>query len=508
MISVPCSKPALLVVAIVVAYLVSTYWSWLKKQKSRRLPPSPRGLPILGHLLMLGKNPHHILHALAKKHGPIMYMRFGIVPNIIVSSPQAAKQFLKTNDLVFANRPSHEGSKYISWNQKNIIFGKYGPYWRDMRKLCTLELLSNHKINSFQAMRRDELCLLIESTNHAAEERVCVDLSVKVSSMIADMSCIMIFGKKNSDRDFDKRGFTAVIQEGMQIAAAPNLGDYFPYLGVLDLQGLTRRFKGIKEVWDQFFDKIIDEHVHSRGKVQTNKDFVDTLMDIMESGQAGVDFGRENVKAILLDMVVGSMDTSSTSIEWVLSELLKHPRVMNKVQKELENIVGMERMVEESDLERLEYLDMVIKESYRLHPIVPLLLPHEAMEDCIIDGYDIPKKSTVLINVWSIGRDPDAWTEPEKFFPERFEGSSIDLRGRDFQLIPFGSGRRGCPGIQLGLKVVKLVVAQLAHVFNLELPNNMKPSDLDMIEEFGLVVSRANHLMAIPTYRLDTKGRS
>jgi cytochrome P450 len=204
----------------------------------------------------------------------------------------------------------------------------------------------------------------------------------------------------------------------------------------------------------------------------------------------------------LQDMLAAAMDTSATAIEWVLSELMKHPRVMKKIQKELEDVVGLERMVEESDLDGLEYMEMVVKESLRLHPVAPLLLPHEAMEDCMINGFHIPKKSRVIINAWAIGRDPSVWSDAENFFPERFVGSDIDVRGRDFQLIPFGSGRRVCPGMQLGLTVVRLVVAQLVHCFDWELPNNMQPTELDMTEEFGIVTPRANHLLAIPTYRL------
>jgi cytochrome P450 len=181
---------------------------------------------------------------------------------------------------------------------------------------------------------------------------------------------------------------------------------------------------------------------------------------------------------------------------------MKHPRVMKKVQKELEDVVGLERMVEESDLDSLEYLDMVLKETFRLHPIAPLLLPHLAMEDCTVNGLHIPQNSRVIINVWAIGRDPSVWSDAEKFFPERFVGSNIDVRGRDFQLIPFGSGRRGCPGMQLGLTVVRLVVAQLVHCFDWELPDNMLPTELDMTEEFGLTTPRAKHLLAFPTYRL------
>ncbi|KAL0424422.1 UNVERIFIED_CONTAM: cytochrome [Sesamum radiatum] len=175
---------------------------------------------------------------------------------------------------------------------------------------------------------------------------------------------------------------------------------------------------------------------------------------------------------------------------------------MKKLQKELETVVRLDHMVEESHLDKLEYLDFVVKETLRLHPVVPLLIPHESMEDCVIDGFHIPKGSRTMVNIWAIGRDPKVWSDPEVFKPERFIGSNIDLRGHNFQLIPFGSGRRGCPGLQLGLTVVRLAVSQLVHCFDWELPNGMLPSDLDMSEHFGIVTSRAKHLMAIPRYRL------
>lgn len=202
-------------------------------------------------------------------------------------------------------------------------------------------------------------------------------------------------------------------------------------------------------------------------------------------------------------MLAAAIDTSATAVEWALSELLRHPKVMKILQKELEKIVGLNRMVEESDLGNLEYLDMIVKETLRLHPVAPLLIPHESMQDCTVNGFHIPKKSRVIINVWAIGRDPQAWNDPEKFFPERFVGSSVDLRGRDFQLLPFGSGRRACPGMELGLTIVKQVIAQLVHCFDWELPEGILPTELDMTEEFSLVTLRAKHLLAIPSYRLN-----
>ncbi|KAL5990692.1 hypothetical protein ACLOJK_011595 [Asimina triloba] len=207
----------------------------------------------------------------------------------------------------------------------------------------------------------------------------------------------------------------------------------------------------------------------------------------------------------LQETLVAALDTSSATIEWTLSELLKHPRVMKKVQEEMQRVVGMDRAIEESDLANLDYLNMVVKESMRLHPVAPLLIPHESMEDCTIYGFQIPKKSRIIVSAWAIGRDPNAWPNPEEFYPERFIDLKIDVKGQDFQLIPFGSGRRGCAGIQLGLTVVRLVVAQLMHCFDWQLPDGMSATDLDMIEKFGIVTPRLNDLWAIPSWRLKVK---
>nr|GMC64162.1 cytochrome P450 CYP736A12-like [Ipomoea batatas] len=449
---------------------VSLIHGLVKKMKAKKLPPGPRRLPILGHLhLMIGKNnPHRYLNKLAKQHGPIMYLRFGYVDNIIVSSPQAAQLFLKTHDLVFTNKPPNEAAKYTSYDQKNLSFSHYGPYWRNMRKLCSLELLSNHKINSFQAVRREELCYHIESLKEAAMNHVAVDLIAKVSELTADISCRMVFGKKYEIKDIDERGFKAVINEATQL----------------------------------FLERILDDHEHTGSSGQKTKDFVDIMLSIMKSGKSEFQFNREHIKSVLLDMLVASMDSSATVIEWIMSELLRHPQIMKNVQQELESKVSLDRMVEESDLEGLNYLEMVIKESFRLHPPGPLLIPRAAREDCIVDDFHIPKKARIIVNVWAIGHDPNVWTNLDKFIPERFDGSNIDYRGCNFELIPFGSGRRSCPGLQLGMVVVRLVVAQLVHCFDWELPNSMSPKELDMTEEFALVTTRAKHLVTIPNYRL------
>ncbi|XLR57471.1 hypothetical protein S83_008143 [Arachis hypogaea] len=211
---------------------------------------------------------------------------------------------------------------------------------------------------------------------------------------------------------------------------------------------------------------------------------------------------RTNVKAILLDTIAGSFETSATVIVWVLSELLKHPRVMRNLQDELANLVGLNKFVQETHLANLSYLDIVIKETLRLHP-AGAFFPRETIKDTMVNGYHIREKTIIIINLWALGRDPKAWSNnANEFYPERFLTKNFDYRGYSFQFIPFGSGSRGCPGIHLGLTMVKLIVAQLVHCFTWELPSNMTPDELDMNEKFALTLTKAKNLHAVPTYRL------
>ncbi|XP_022950466.1 cytochrome P450 CYP736A12-like isoform X1 [Cucurbita moschata] len=489
-------------IAGLVLALLSRSWPLKNHRKGKKLPPGPKGFPIFDGLHLLGKLPHRNLHELSQKYGPIMCMKLGLIPTIIVSSTHAAELFLKTHDLVFASRPSSEASKHILCNQKSLSFSPYTPYWRNMRKMCTLELLNSLKINSFKPMRKHELGLLIESLREAAHNRAAVNLSSKVTSFTTDNVCLMAFGKKYEDKEFDKRGFKSVIQEGLQLVGGVNLGDFIPCIAWLDLQGLSRRMISVHKVCDEFLEKIINEHLEARAAKRT-KDFVDVMLDLIDSQESGYQIDRSSIKAIMLDILAAAMDSSATTVGWAMLELIRHPHIMKKMQDELEKVVGLNRLVEESDLKNLEYSAMVVKEILRLHPLAPLLVPHESVEDCTVDDFHIPKKSRIIVNAWAIGRDPSAWIDPEKFIPDRFIGCQVDVKGKNFQLIPFGAGRRSCPGMQLGLIMVNLLLAQLVHCFDWELPNGMPPSELNMTKKFGLTCPRARDLMVVPSYRLN-----
>ncbi|RDX58127.1 hypothetical protein CR513_62579, partial [Mucuna pruriens] len=471
----------------------------------RRHPPGPPGFPVIGNLHMLGKLPHRRLERLSKKYGGIMSVRLGQVRTIVISSSLGAEQFLKINDAIFTTRPRLEAAKYFSYEWKGLAFAEYGAYWRNMRKMCTLHLLSMSKVQSFAPLRMTVLELAVKSLQKAAMVGQVVDLSNVVHHVVEDIVYKMVVGcSKHSEFDL-----VGLIQNEINLVASFNLADYVPCLQPFDLQGLKRRFKKVSKAIDEVLEKIIKEHEHN-SNVQSeryHKDFIDILLSLMHQPINPYDeqnhvIDKTNIKAILLDMIGGAFETSVIVVEWALSELLRHPRVMKNLQHELDNVVGRNKLVEENDLAKLSYLDIVIKETLRLYPPGPLV-PRESTEDAMIQGYFIEKKTRIIINLWAIGRDSKIWSDnAEVFYPERFINNNFDFRGYDFQFIPFGYGRRGCPGIHLGLATVKLVVAQLVHCFSWKLPGLMVPADLDMNEKFGLSMPRAKHLLAMPRCRL------
>eukprot|EP01018_Ginkgo_biloba_P010277 Gb_28135 [translate_table: standard] len=367
----------------------------------KNLPPGPLGYPIIGNLHMLGKRPHRALGALSEKYGPLMFLRLGSIPTVVVSSAKIAKEVLKTHDLVFASRPATSGSKYMLYNATDMAFSPYGDYWRQIRKACVVQLLSAKRIESFRFVREEEVNLMIKSIlEHSVKygSEIPVNVSKIVSGVATDIICRMAFGRKYSSEAFDNRGFNEVIREFLYLMGAFDIGDFIPWLAWMDLQGLNRRQKNLHKTLDAFIEKIIEKHVAQSNYDGLQRDFVDVLLANSEDNDTEIKLTRANIKANMLVMLVGGTDTSSSVVEWAMSELLRNPSKMKRIQKELECVVGLDRKVQESDLPHLEYLEAIVRETMRLHPPVPLLPPHESMDDCTIFGYQIPSKTRIIIN--------------------------------------------------------------------------------------------------------------
>ncbi|KAI3733227.1 hypothetical protein L1987_64447 [Smallanthus sonchifolius] len=273
--------------------------------------------------------------------------------------------------------------------------------------------------------------------------------------------------------------------------------DYFPLMGWLDkLNGSIARLEKIFKDIDEFYQELIDEHVNQNRPNKTQDDMVDILLKLKEEYPTDLTF--DHIKGVLMDILSGGTETSASTVVWAMTMLIKSPVSLKKLQQEVRNAVGKKGRVQEDDLYKLDYLKAVIKETLRLYPVLPLLIPRESRDRCILEGYEIPKKTLVYVNAWAVGRDPKCWERPEEFEPERFMCSSVDYKGADFEWIPFGSGRRGCPGISLGAATVELALSNLVYSFDLELPEGTK--DIDTSKAEGVVMHKKNALLLVTKY--------
>ncbi|XP_007022417.2 PREDICTED: cytochrome P450 71D10 [Theobroma cacao] len=476
----------------------------LKRSKANnppaRLPPGPRKLPFIGNLhQLISSLPHHTLRDLAKKHGPLMHLQLGEVPSIVISSPEIAKEVLKDHATTFAQRPYLLASRIMSYDSVGIIFSPYGNYWKQLRKISTMELLSPSRVQSFQFIREEEVSALIKTIS--LNEGSPINLSEKIFSMTYGITSRAAFGKKSKGQE----EFIRIITETTKLAGGFCLADMYPSNELLKLiSGVRLKLEKLQRASDRILEDIVNEHkektnsTSEMGKQQGEEDLLEVLLKLQQSSDLEIPLTNDKIKAIILDILAAGSETSSTTMEWAMSEMLKNPKVMKQAQAEVRQVFDRKGNVDEAGIHELKFLRLIVKETLRLHPAAPLLVPRECDEKCVISGYDILAKTKVIVNAWAIGRDSRYWKDAEKFNPDRFLDGSIDFRGTNFEYIPFGAGRRICPGISFALPNIELPLAQLLYHFDWMLPNGSKCEDLDMTECFGLSVRRKNDLFLIP----------
>ncbi|XP_049408725.1 premnaspirodiene oxygenase-like [Solanum stenotomum] len=471
-----------------------------RNEKQFRLPPGPWRLPLIGNLhhLIGGGLPHHIFRKLSQRYGPLMYLQLGEVPTVVISSTTIAKEILRTHDHAFACRPQLTSTDIIFYNSIDIAFSPYGDYWRQMRKICTLELFSIKMIKLFSAIREDELTSLISSIRSMRGSPV--NMTKKIFLFTNCIICRSAFGKVCKDRG----EFLTTLKEVLLLAAGFFMADLYPSWKLLhNLRGEKTRMVNAHKKVDAVMKEILNEHIENKaaGKKGNgefgDEDLVDVLLRVKENAELQYPITNDHIKAVIFDIFLGGTGSSSSTIIWALSEMIKNPNVMIKAQSEVRRVFKGKQNFSEEEVENLTYLKSVIKETLRLHTPAPLLGSRECREQTVIDGYTIPLKARVLVNAWELARDPESWDDPENFIPERFENSSIDFMGNHFEFIPFGSGRRVCPGLLLGFANVIHPLAQLLYHFEWELPNGTNPKDLDMTETHGLTAEKKENLYLI-----------
>ncbi|XP_054818187.1 cytochrome P450 CYP82D47-like [Prosopis cineraria] len=518
--NVPCG-----IVGLLFLYLLFSITRRHRRNKTttREAPPEAGGAwPVIGHLHLLGgpDPPHKTLGNMADKYGPIFTIRLGVNPTLIVSSWEVAKECFTVNDRTFASRPKFVAGEVMGYNFSMLAASHYGSYWRNVRKILTLELLSNHRLQMLKHLRESEVKSAMKDTYDRWLElntktgrnlQAVPPLSCEMKKWFGDITLNVVYRMVVGTRFAETEGKETIrktLRDLFDLSGAFLISDALPYLRWLDLGGQEKAMRKTAKELDQFVQFWVDEHRRSRddsgpgqGKAK-HGNFMDVLLSNAHEAEM-IDGPDSNtmIKATSLVLILAATDTTTATLTWALSLLMNNRDILKKAVHEVDTQVGGERLASESDIKNLPYLQAILKETLRLYPAAPLDVMHKSVDDCTVAGYHIPTGTHLLTNLSKIHRDPRVYEDPLEFRPERFlsRHKDVDLRGKHFELIPFGAGRRMCPGISFALLMMQLTLANLLQGFHIETPDNQP---VDMSEQVGLTNIKASPLRVLLTPRL------
>lgn len=462
---------------------------------ANNLPPGPTPWPIIGNIHQVGKSPQVSMAIFAQQYGPLISLHLGTQLLVVASSPEAAIGILKTQDRLLSSRAIPDAYDHAYSSFFFIWSTNCGEHWKSLRTLCRNDMFSVKALQAQSRIRQEKLDQMLGFL-HGKKRQVVNIGDVVFTTMFNTMSNI-IFAKDFlgfEDEHGTVGGLKWKLSKLLKYVTKPNISDFYPMFKRFDLQGLRKEnFKNTREVYN-FWEGIVEER---RAKIMSSmtvieeeeKSFLDRLL---ENG-----FTNDQINICVLDLFIASTDTTSSTIEWAMAELLKNKEAMSKVKAELKYKSNSNLTPKSDEFAKFPYLNACIKETLRLHPPAPFLIPRRAFETCEVMNYTIPQNTQIFINVWEICRDPKVWEDPLSFKPERFLGLNLDFKGQDFEFIPFGAGRRMCPGLPSGIKSVQSILASLIQNFDWVLPNDEDPSKLDMKEKFGVTLQKEKPLQLI-----------
>ncbi|TVU07057.1 hypothetical protein EJB05_47096, partial [Eragrostis curvula] len=482
--------------SIWIAFIVPLVWYVITNKGrvgARRLPPGPRPLPIVGNLLDLrGGNLHENLASLAHAYGAVMTLEIGLVTTIVVSSRDAARDAFTRHDRRLAARTVPDTRRALAHADRSMVWlPSSDPLWKSLRGVAATHVFSPRGLSGASVHRARERMVrgVVDFFRRRTGQEV--EVGHVLQDGVFDLLTNVLFSIDAGDE------LRELMDEIVAVLAKPNLSDFFPLIRQFDVQGIRRwsttRMTGVLHILDDIIDSRL---AATAGGQQKNDDVLDSLLALVSTGK----LTRRDVGAMLFDILAAGTETTKITVEWVLAELLHNPSVMAAARAEMKAVLGANQQgtaITDADVAKLPYLQAVVKESMRLHPVAPLLLPHQVVEDGVeIGGYAVPKGATVIFNSWAIMRDAAAWERPDEFLPERFLGKTeLDMWGKEHKFIPLGTGRRLCPALPMVELIVPFTVASLLHEFEWRLPKGMSAEQVDVTEKY---MSNDTLVMAVP----------
>ncbi|XP_076903301.1 cytochrome P450 CYP82D47-like [Bidens hawaiensis] len=498
---------------ILVIYCLSFFY---KGNKTTTTPPEPSGAwPIMGHFKVFNGPdlPHVTLSSMADRYGPIFTVRLGIHKVLVVSNREIVKDIFTTHDVIVSDRPRYTAAKILGHNGASLSFTPYGPYWASIRKIISQELLSNSRLQKLRHVREFELESAIKNMHELWREKrdgdgkVLVEMKKWFGELNMNTTLKVVAGKRYSGGDKEEEAETLschqAIRNWNKYLGLFLVANALPFLSWLDFGGYRKKMNRVAMEFDSIIGKWVDEHRRKRFSNDATeiKDFMDVMIQVVEDDDVAGYNAYTIIKATCEPLIAGGADTTTVTLTWALSLLLNNRYALKKAQDELDMQVGKDRRVNESDIKNLVYLQAIVKETFRLYPATFLNTPRVFTKDCTIGGYHVPKGTWLLINTWKLHRDQKIWSDPCEFRPERFltpDHKSLDLKGMDFELIPFGAGRRRCPGAGLADSTLHMVLATMLQNFNISTPNDAL---VDMSASVGLTNGKVTPLEVLVSPR-------
>ncbi|CAN0905542.1 Cytochrome P450 81Q32 [Linum grandiflorum] len=483
-----------------IIFILSSYplAKYLLNKKVIHLPPSPAfHLPIIGHLhLLKNKKPLHITLAdlSAKYATAVLFLHFGSRRVLHVSSPSIAEECFTTNDIVFANRPKFLAAKHLGYNYTTLVWSPYGQHWRNLRRVATIEMLSSARLHMMQRIRVDEVGTLLRRLfDGSGDQFRTVDMKSMFFELSLNVLIRMIAGKRyrgDSEVELEEaRRFKEIVRETFELSGATNIGDFVPMMSWFGLNNkMVKRLEVLQLKRDGFMQKLIEERRSmTSAAAEQSRTMTDVLLELQQGDPTY--YTDDIIRGLMQVMLSAGTDTSAATMEWTLSLLLNNPHTIARAKAEMATNVGHTKLLEESDLPNLPYLAGIVKESMRMYPVAPLLVPHESSDECTIGGFHVPRGTMLLVNTWAIHHDPKLWQDPENFCPERF----LTEEGGQYTWMSFGTGRRRCPGESLAMKVIGLTLGSIIQCFEW---GRYGDEMVDMTESNGLTMPKLHPLLA------------